>query len=86
MRVREWAGNWNAVWENILLRSKLTETIVDFARKLEKKELLEAETRVKANEMFHILADRCKAEIGTIDAERVFNEWLQWFKKYAGEL
>lgn len=79
-RVREWAGNWNAVWDNILLRGRICKTIVEFAKR--NKELLEAETRIKANEMFHLLSERSKTETGTIDTERVYSEWLEWFKQY----
>lgn len=82
-RVREWAGNWSAVWENINLRAKIYESIVDIAKKTNNLELLEAPTTVKSNEMFHILADRSKKETGAIDNELVYNQWLEWFKKLA---
>lgn len=82
-RVREWAGNWNAVWENILLRGKICKAIVEIANNTGNKELLEAEARVKTNEMFHIFSERSKTEVGSIDAERVYREWLDWFKEYA---
>ncbi len=82
-RVREWAGRWDRVWENIMLRAKIYRTVVDVAEKTGKSELLEAETAVASNQMFHLLADRCKREIGVIDSERVFNEWFDWFRKHA---
>ncbi len=82
-RVREWAGNWSAVWENIVLRSKIVEHIVSVARTSGKRELLESKTRVKSNEMFHIISERIKSETGAIDTKRVFEEWKKWFNSYA---
>jgi hypothetical protein len=48
-----------------------------------KPDLLEAETTVKSNQMFHIFAEKCREDIGSIDSKRVYNEWLEWFKNYA---
>ncbi|MEM5782732.1 MAG: type II/IV secretion system ATPase subunit, partial [Candidatus Aenigmatarchaeota archaeon] len=82
-RVPGWAGRWDYVWDNIQLRAKILETIVDIANKTNKPELLEAETTVKVNQMFHIIAERCREEIGSIDSKRFYNEWLEWFKNYS---
>ncbi len=78
--VREWSGNWAAVWENINLRGRILNTIVDVSRKTGDKNILEAETVVKTNEMFHLISERIKREVGVIDSERVYNDWLEWFK------
>ena len=80
-RVREWAGNWSAVWENIQLRAKIVETMVNYSQKLGRKDILEARMRVKANEMFHMISERIKEEVGFIDCNRVFDEWKAWFEK-----
>jgi len=82
-RVPGWAGKWDQVWSNILLRAKILETIVEIANKTNKKDLLEAETTVKANQMFHIMAENIKKEVGFVDSDRVYSEWLEWFKKYS---
>jgi hypothetical protein len=71
------------VWDNIQLRAKILETILDIANKTNKPDLLEAETTVKANQMFHIIAEKCREETGSIDSKRVYNEWLEWFKNNA---
>jgi len=84
-RVRGWGGRWDLLWDNIQLRAKVLETIVDIANKTNKPALLEAETSVKANQIFHILCEKCREDIGTIDSKRVYNEWLEWFKKRAKE-
>jgi len=82
-RVPGWAGRWDAVWDNIQLRAKILETILDIANKTNKPDLLEAETTVKANQMFHIFAEKSREDVGSIDSKRVYNEWLEWFKNYA---
>jgi type IV secretory pathway ATPase VirB11/archaellum biosynthesis ATPase len=82
-RVPGWSGRWDMVWDNIQLRAKMLETILDIANKTNKPDLLEAETTVKANQMFHIIAEKCREETGSIDSKRVYNEWLEWFKNNA---
>jgi len=82
-RVPGWMGRWDAVWDNIQLRAKILQTILEIANKTNKPDLLEAETTVKSNQMFHIFAEKCREETGSIDSKRVFNEWLEWFKSYS---
>jgi type IV secretory pathway ATPase VirB11/archaellum biosynthesis ATPase len=84
-RVRGWGGRWDLLWDNIQLRAKVLDTIVDIANKTNKPDLLEAETSVKTNQMFHILCEKCREDIGTIDSKRVYSEWLDWFKKHVKE-
>ncbi|UCG95635.1 MAG: Flp pilus assembly complex ATPase component TadA, partial [archaeon] len=80
-KVREWSGNWAAVWDNINLRSKIKKAIVDYSLKTGNKEIMEAPFVVRSNDKFHILSDQVKREIGSIDPERVYNEWEKWVKK-----
>ncbi len=80
-RVREWHNDWEAIWDNIQLRAKIKNTIVDFARKTNNLGLLEAETVVKSNDMFHSLTNYVSEEYGGIDTKRIYELWLEWFKK-----
>jgi flagellar protein FlaI len=80
--VKEWAGNWDAVWGNILLRAKIKELIVDYSRKLKMPELLEAQHVVVANDHFHKICDSVKEEAGSIDTKKVEMQWESWFKHY----
>jgi type IV secretory pathway ATPase VirB11/archaellum biosynthesis ATPase len=82
-RVPGWSGRWDAVWDNIQLRAKILEAIVDIANKTNKPDLLEADSTVKTNQMFHIFSESCREDIGSIDSKRVYNEWLEWFKNYS---
>ncbi len=78
--VKEWAGNWDAVWENIKLRGSIKETIVDIARKARKPELLEAEWITTSNTMYHLITESIKKETGASDTKMIYDEWLEWFK------
>ncbi|MFH0711006.1 MAG: type II/IV secretion system ATPase subunit [Candidatus Aenigmatarchaeota archaeon] len=79
-RVREWRGDWDAVWSNILLRSKMKETVVEYAKKLKRDDILEAEWTIKSNEMFHLFSDQCMQELGGLDSKIIYERWLNWFE------
>jgi len=79
--VQGWAGNWDAVYDNILLRAKIKREIVDTAVKLKKPELLEAEFVLKANNAFHEISDQVRKEIGLPLGERVLPLWRKWLKQ-----
>jgi type IV secretory pathway ATPase VirB11/archaellum biosynthesis ATPase len=80
-KVREWRGAWDLVWDNILLRSKIKETMVDFSLKLNRPEILEADWSVEANEMFHLICDKVREEVGSLDSKLIYERWLDWFKE-----
>ncbi|MDP3917522.1 MAG: type II/IV secretion system ATPase subunit [Nanoarchaeota archaeon] len=79
--VREWAGNWDAVWENILLRSRMKQVLVEYSNKTGNMELLESNFVVASNDVFHRLIEQIKGEVGSIDNKRIFFEWNEWVKK-----
>jgi archaeal flagellar protein FlaI len=79
--VKEWAGNWDAVWDNILLRAKTKETLVDISKKVNAPSLLEAEFVILCNDEFHKISDRIKEEVGNLDSKRIFFEWNEWLKR-----
>ncbi|MFH1823419.1 MAG: type II/IV secretion system ATPase subunit [archaeon] len=79
--VKGWAGSWDAVWDNILLRAKLKQTLVDASVKLKRPELLEAPWVLKTNNAFHELSESIRREIGVPKGRRVFKDWNTWFMK-----
>ncbi|MEK6875738.1 MAG: hypothetical protein AABX30_03570, partial [Nanoarchaeota archaeon] len=79
--VRGWAGNWDAVYDNILLRAKIKQEIVDVAEKTGKKEILEAGFNVLSNNAFHRISDEIRNEIGLPLGNRVFPEWQKWLNE-----
>ncbi|MCS7123617.1 MAG: type II/IV secretion system ATPase subunit [Candidatus Aenigmarchaeota archaeon] len=84
-RVREWHGSWDLVWENIILRSNIKQTIVDYATKLNRPEILEADFVVTCNEMFHLISNECYREVGSYDSRIIYDRWIYWFKKFLKE-
>lgn len=81
--VKEWSGNWDAVWDNIMLRAKNYQTLVDISKRLNNPDLLEARFVVEANDQFHKISDKVKDEIGVMDSKRIFFEWHDWLKRAA---
>ncbi len=79
--VKGWAGNWDAVYDNILLRARIKKEIVDVAEKTKNEKLLEAEFNVLSNHMFHKISDDIRREIGLPLRERVFPEWQKWLNE-----
>ncbi|MDO8628803.1 MAG: hypothetical protein Q7R56_03540, partial [Nanoarchaeota archaeon] len=74
-------GSWDAIWENILLRSKIKQTLVDLAEIAKQQDLLEAGFVVESNDAFHRISDNVKEEVGSLDTKRIFIEWENWLKK-----
>lgn len=81
-RVREWKGNWDAVWENIKLRGKILQTLVDLAAAKSNSDLLEAPFVIASNNMFHLLSAQVKEEVDYLDSKLIFERWQDWIKKY----
>jgi type IV secretory pathway ATPase VirB11/archaellum biosynthesis ATPase len=81
--VKEWAGNWDAIWDNIQLRSKIKETIVQLSNQLKRPDLLEAPYCIAANDMFHRISESVREETGVMDSKRILFEWDEWARKEA---
>lgn len=79
--VRGWAGNWDAVMDNIMLRAKIKKMLVDYSKKLKRQELLEAEFVVKSNNSFHNISDEVKREVGLPLSKYVLERFEKWLKK-----
>ncbi|HLC78763.1 MAG TPA: type II/IV secretion system ATPase subunit [Candidatus Nanoarchaeia archaeon] len=79
--VKGWAGNWDAVYDNILLRAKIKKEIVDVSERLGKPEMLEARVNVLSNDAFHKISDEIRMEIGLPMGDRVFPAWQKWLNE-----
>jgi flagellar protein FlaI len=79
--VKGWAGNWDAVYDNILLRAKMKKEIVDISKKIEDPDLLESKFNTLSNHTFHRLSDEVIQEIGLPLSDRVFPLWQEWLNK-----
>jgi len=76
--VKGWAGNWDAVYDNIILRGKIKQEIVDVSIKLNRPELMEAKFNSMSNNAFHRISDKVTQEIGLPISDKVFPEWKKW--------
>ncbi|MDN5328072.1 MAG: archaeal flagellar protein FlaI [Candidatus Woesearchaeota archaeon] len=76
--VREWAGNWDAIWDNILLRAKIKEELVKVSENLKDDSLLEADFVIACNDQFHKISDKVKNDLGKLDSKEIFSRWKAW--------
>ncbi len=79
--VKEWAGKWDVVWENIQLRAQLKSLLVEKAVASKRLDLLEASFVVKANDAFHIISRKTQEELGEQDNKRILFDWDEWLRK-----
>ena len=79
--VEEWSGNWDAVWDNILLRARIKERIVEIAEKEKMDQLLEVDFVIVANDKFHQISEEVKAKNGKLDGKIIYAQWDKWLKK-----
>ncbi len=84
--VKEWAGDWDAVWNNILLRAKIKETLVKTATTLKNPEMLEAGFVIQSNDEFHKISDKVQEESGSLDSKRIFSRWSEWLRLSAKKM
>lgn len=80
--VKQWAGNWDAIWDNVTLRGKIKQMQVDYALKYKNDDIIEAQAVVDANDMFHKISEKVNDEYGYLDSDRILFEFEDWFKNY----
>ncbi len=78
--VKEWAGNWDAVWDNVLLRTKMKDKLVKLSEEIKDDNILEADFVISCNDQFHKISERVREEVGALDSERIYFEWESWLK------
>ena len=79
--VRGWAGNWDAVYDNILLRAKMKKELVDVADRIGSDRILEADFTTVAQDNFHNISESVIKEIGLPMSDRVFPTWQKWLNE-----
>lgn len=82
-KVKEFAGDWDSVWNNILLRGNCKEAIVEASQKINDPKMLEAEFVVKANDLFQLISDKVKEKEGILNDKRILFEFKEWINKEA---
>ena len=79
--IKGYKNNWDAVWDDIQLRKKMKEAIVEKAEKEDNPEILEAEFVSKCNQRYHILSKKVSEEYGEQDTERIYARWKEWLDR-----
>ncbi len=79
--IPDFAGNWDALWENIQLRGELKEMLVQKAEELDDMDMLEAPFVIKCNDKFHILSEEVKRETGKLDSKEIKRRWVSWLNR-----
>ncbi|MBI2145912.1 type II/IV secretion system ATPase subunit [Candidatus Woesearchaeota archaeon] len=80
-RIKEFAGDWDAIWNNIQLRADCAQAIVDAAVERKDSSLLEAGFVIKANDQYNLIADKVKDKEGKINSSKILFEYKEWVKK-----
>ena len=80
-RIKEFAGDWDAIWNNILLRANCLQAVVDMAQEMNDPLLLEAGLAIKANDQLLILSEKIKEKGGLTANDRILFEFKEWLKK-----
>ncbi len=80
--VKQWAGNWDAIWDNITLRTKIKEFQIEMSNKYNTNEILEAEPVIDANDMFHKISEKVNEEYGYLKSDRILFEFKEWYENY----
>jgi flagellar protein FlaI len=79
-RVKDWVGNFDAVWENIQMRSDMKQALVDYSEKSKNQRVIEAEFSVKSNDMMHIITEQVQTEVGAADTQLIYERWNRWVR------
>lgn len=79
--VREWAGNWEAVWDNIVLRADIKAALLETAEREKDYDILEAEFVIQANDEFHRASDIVKEKVGKLDSKEIMFRWKEWLEQ-----
>jgi flagellar protein FlaI len=79
--VKGWAGNWDAIWDNVLLRSRMKEEIVKVSEITYNKDILEAKFNSLSNDAFHKISAKINEEVGLPVGDRVFSDWQKWLNE-----
>ncbi len=80
-QVKEWAGDWDAVWDNIQIRAGAKDYLLKRASEEKDDDLLEAGFVVQCNDEFHRISDKVRDRTGAIDTKRILFEWKEWLDR-----
>lgn len=80
-KIKEYTGNWDAMWDNIQLRAKVKQRIFEISTKEDLPDLMEAEFVILANDTFHKIVEKVIKRAGKEDSDTIYFEWNEWLEK-----
>lgn len=80
-RIKEFAGDWDAIWSNIELRAQTKTAVVDLFKEKKDNSILEAKFVIKAMDQVRIISDAIKDKKGKLDSDRILFEFKEWLKR-----
>jgi len=80
-KIKEYTGNWDALWENILLRARIKERIYTISQEENMPDLLEAPFVILANDRYHKIVEKIIKRTGKEDSDMVYFEWNDWLEQ-----
>ncbi len=80
-KVKEFAGDWDSVWNNITLRADCKKALVDIVTQKSLPKLLEADFVIAANDQFRLISDRVREKTGKLDSAQILFEFNEWLKR-----
>lgn len=77
-KIKQYTGNWDAMWENIELRAKTKQRIKEISEENNLPDLLEADFIILANDMFHKSVEKVIKRTGKETPDDVYFIWNDW--------
>jgi type IV secretory pathway ATPase VirB11/archaellum biosynthesis ATPase len=77
-KIADYAGNWDAVWQDIITRGKIREAIVRKSLETKDADMLEAPFVILCNDMYHLVSEKVKKKIGKLDHRKIYQDWEAW--------
>ncbi|MEM3830187.1 MAG: hypothetical protein QXP36_13380, partial [Conexivisphaerales archaeon] len=81
VNVKDWAGNWDRIIENIEARGEILGKIVEYSDKIRNKDMLEAAFVSKAVDRYYEIVKELNDMKGYANKEDVVSEFEAWLEK-----
>lgn len=80
-KIKQYAGNWDALWNNIELRAKMKQRIFEASQEYKLPELLEADFVIKCNDHFHKEVEHSVKQNGYEVNDEIYFRWNEWLEQ-----
>ncbi|AJF61283.1 TPA: type II/IV secretion system ATPase subunit [Candidatus Woesearchaeota archaeon] len=80
-KIADYAGNWDAIWQDILTRAKMKEALVKKAVENKDMDMLEAPFVILSNDMYHVFNEKVRKKSKKLDQKLIYQEWEAWLNQ-----